>query len=142
MINLKQLFIVFVSACFFQVPGAFSETIKINEKKVDVSPLIKYDEAVSFTAGQELQFKDFKLTFLEEVDPEANSTVKSSASIRHHYYLVKDSRGEQKISVTSGQLPPPNKEFTVSAGTFLLHTWQTPSGQRLFPSKLLVSKKQ
>ena len=101
----------------------------------------KYGEVVKFEEGQSLQFPDFKLVYVNEEDPEANSEIKSTADVHIRHFLVTDKNGEQKLDIVHGQLPPQDAKLKLTSGNYVIYTFKSPKGDQLFPHSLVIVKK-
>ena len=112
-----------------------SEILEMNAKKYS------YNEVVQFNVGQKLQFPDFSITYLKEVDPEAGSEIKSTRSIRIRHFKITENAGDtSEVQIYHGQLPPRPYELNLKSGRYIINTFTSSKGERLFESKLEVVK--
>lgn len=79
----------------------------------------------------EIQFPAFSITYLD-------STFKDEAPVSLSFtkdrYLIRGKQNpEQIIEITSGQLPPQPFNFKVGNASFVLNSFQSASGERLYP---------
>lgn len=101
-----------------------------------------YDKVYALAKEQVLIFPDFEFKYMGQVDANSGSAPKTTAVVLHRQFVITDKAGkEQILEVTHGQLPPAAKEFSVNESIFILHTYNSPTGERLFPDKIMIEKK-
>lgn len=99
------------------------------------------DKRTLKVAGLELKFKDFSVTFVEASLREQKAGEPSIGSISTSQFLIRDkTKQEQKLSITSGQVAPQPKNFTVNGINLRLLTYETKSKETLYPTHFAVSK--
>ena len=99
----------------------------------------RYGHAVSFREGEPLVFADFTLTLEKEIDPEEGRPMRSTASVTIRRFTVVDRAGAaQTLDVVHGQRTPAPKSFRVGTSGFVLNTFASSAGERLFPDRLEV----
>lgn len=135
---------VLVSLLFMSLFVGCLESRQTNDQptKVEESKLMhKYGEIVQMPQGETLMFPDFSLTYLKQVDPEDGQEIKTTASILHRYFLIKDMAGaEEEIKITHGQLPPGPYELSLPAGNFTINTYKASDGTIIFDDRIEVLK--
>lgn len=136
-----KLFLIFISIQIIFSYEIFSAENLKTKKKVQMNSSLKYGEIVKFKVGEELQFQDFKITYINDEDPEENAEIKTTSDIHIRHFVLKDNKGEHKFEIYHGQLPPDPKELKLDSGLFVIHTFKTPKGVSLFPDNLFIVKK-
>jgi hypothetical protein len=78
-----------------------------------------------------IQFSAFSITYLGSTYIDE---VPSSLSFKTDRFIIFDKKGvEQVVEVVSGQLPPEPFEFKIENKSYVLKTFQSDSGDRLYP---------
>lgn len=88
----------------------------------------------------EIKFPAFSITYL-------GSTFRDEAPVSLSFttdkFSIRDKKGmEQIVEITSGQLPPQPLTFKVGNASFVLNTFQSNSGARLYPHYFEIANGQ
>ena len=122
----------------------FNSNKSVNEIQlyIDVEALFHPDlnKKILRIENLPIQFPNFSIRYL-------GSTFEDHApiSITFHKdtFLVTSKNGvEERITITSGQLPPQPSEFKVEGETYVLYTYKTPTKESVYPMYFLVEEKK
>ncbi len=111
--------------------------------KVDILDRIEetsYGKIVLLKSNQSLKFPDFSLRLIEEIDPEEGSEVKSTANVRIRKFAIVENGNEKTFQISHGQLPPGPYPLELKTGKYIIYTYLSPEGERLFPDKIYIKK--
>jgi hypothetical protein len=104
-------------------------------KQMKVS--MDYNSIAQMNGKEEIQFTDFSISFLEQIDSEENG--KTTASSFKKIYLIKQNDNKEiKVAVVHGQIPPQPKDFEVEGKKFTLFTYQTPDKENILGKGIYI----
>ena len=98
---------------------------------------IDYGTSVTYQKDKPIFFKDFSIRFTgaDSCEPEQRESV----TLFNLRFVVSDYNGkEQKVTVTSSQIPPKEKSFAIGDKHFKLFTYLSPKGYRLEKEQFVI----